>query len=287
MLLVAGIMPLKDLPLVKGRVRREDDLLVIEGYRIPCTQGTAAMVRAALEVADYLKTDPPHFVFAGDTGRGKGSRQLYQFLIDNLTALQPQVLVLHYWMPVLKLMRDLYEAVNRCSKKPVLIADAGSMYAAKACGLAPEFDVFTPDAAELAFLADPEAFHPAYISKHLLKTDSDGRPELIATAYKNRGASKTLLVKGKRDIVAAEDRIIAVIDEPDIPAMECIGGTGDTITGMCAALIYSGMSLEKAAVTSAKVNRMAGLIAGVNPASRIYEVIKRIPAALAQADLNN
>lgn len=287
MLLVAGIMPLKDLPLVKGRVRREDDLLVIEGYRIPCTQGTAAMVRAALEVADYLKTDPPHFVFAGDTGRGKGSRQLYQFLIDNLTALQPQVLVLHYWMPVLKLMRDLYEAVNRCSKKPVLIADAGSMYAAKACGLAPEFDILTPDAAELAFLADPEALHPAYISKHLFETESDRHPELITTAYNNKGASKILLVKGKRDIIADSNRIIATIEEPDIPAMECIGGTGDTITGMCAALIYSGMSLEKAAVTSAKVNRMAGLIAGVNPASRIYEVIKQIPAALAKTDLNN
>jgi NAD(P)H-hydrate repair Nnr-like enzyme with NAD(P)H-hydrate dehydratase domain len=287
MLLIVGIMPLKDLPLVKGRVCRENDSLVVDNYKIPCSQGTAAMVSAALEVTEYLGLDAPYLILAGDTGTGKGSRQTYHYLNNHLVSLKPQVLVLHYWMPVLKLMQDLYNVVDQCDKRPVIIADAASMYAAKACGLAPGFDIFTPDSSELAFLADAEALHPAYIKKHLFQSDTDRHPELIETAYENQGASKILLVKGKQDLIANNNGIIATVDEPDIPAMECIGGTGDSITGMCAALVYGGMPLEKAAVTSASVNRMAGKMAGVNPASRINELIKQIPAVLEQTKFKN
>lgn len=64
--------------------------------------------------------------------------------------------------------------------------------------------------------------------------------------------------------------------------MECIGGTGDSITGMCAALACSGMALDQAAITSARVNRMDGLLASVNPASNISALINQIPTALTQ-----
>ena len=284
MLLIAGIIPLTDLPLVTGRVSSEKNQLKVAGHYLPGGQGTAAMVSAALEVTQYLGVEEPHVVLAGDTGSGEGSRLVYQYLIDNLVSLEPQVVALHYWMPDLILMRELCNVVKRVSIRPVMIADAASMYTAKACGLASEFDLYTPDSSEIAFLADPEAIHPAYINKHLFQPD-DNHMELIETAYKNSGASRILLVKGKRDLIANEQGIIATVDEPDVPAMECIGGTGDTITGMCAALSFSGMSIEQSAMISAAANRLTGQIANVNPASTVRELIQAIPTALNKLNI--
>ena len=51
-------------------------------------------------------------------------------------------------------------AVEEMAKRPVLIADAGFMYAAKMSGQSSKYDLFTPDVGELAFLADEEAPHP-------------------------------------------------------------------------------------------------------------------------------
>jgi len=73
---------------------------------------------------------------------------------------------MHYILPIMGQMKNVLAAKAKCKKKPVLMADASSMYAAKAAGLAPEFDIFTPDLCELAFLADPDAVHPAYIKHH-------------------------------------------------------------------------------------------------------------------------
>lgn len=282
MLIIAGIIPIPDIPLLTGFADQEQDSIVVSGYTIPCGQGTAAMISAALAVTDHLDIDPPQVVLAGDTGSGDGSQKVYQYLIDNVERLQPKVLALHYWMPNLELMHSLYEKIEKCKLRPILIADAASMYTAKATGLAPGFDLFTPDCSEMAFLADPEAFHPAYIDKHLFELDEDRIPELIELAYKYKGAARILLVKGKQDIITDGSSILSRIDSPDVPAMECIGGTGDTITGMCAALADSGMAVEKAAVISARVNRIAGSLAAVNPASSINKVITQIPAALAQ-----
>lgn len=283
-LIIAGIIPLKNMPLLAGRVRQEPDSLAVDSCSFPCSQGTAAMVSAALAVTDYLGTEAPQVVLAGDTGSGKGSREVYQYLIANITRLQPRVLALHYWMPDLELMQNLYECVRNCNPRPILIADAASMYAAKATGLAPEFDIFTPDCTEIAFLADPDAFHPAYIDKHLFELDESQTPELIDKAYKHGGAARLLLVKGKQDLIVKDNKIIAVIDGPDVPVMECIGGTGDTITGMCAALACR-MPLDQAAVISARVNRVAGLLAAANPASNIAAIIRQIPQALQQEQI--
>jgi ADP-dependent NAD(P)H-hydrate dehydratase / NAD(P)H-hydrate epimerase len=48
------------------------------------------------------------------------------------------------------------------NRRPILIADAGFMYAAKMSGQAACYDFFTPDVGELAFLADEMAPHPFY-----------------------------------------------------------------------------------------------------------------------------
>ena len=50
----------------------------------------------------------------------------------------------------------------RDSPKPTLVADAGFMYVAKMSGYADAYDLFTPEAGELAILADEKAPHPFY-----------------------------------------------------------------------------------------------------------------------------
>jgi NAD(P)H-hydrate repair Nnr-like enzyme with NAD(P)H-hydrate dehydratase domain len=277
MLLIAGTIPLKGVPLIEGEVSREGDVIIVDSYRIPCTQGTGVMLSAALAATDYLKLEAPHAILAGDVGEGDGSREIYEYLIQNTGKLLPEVLALHYWLPDMSLTRRLCEAVDRCQKRPVLIADAASMYSAKAAGVAPSFDIFTPDATEIAFLADPYATHPAYINKHLFDTDITQTPRLAQEAYQNKGAAKLLLVKGAVDYVVDESGVVATIDEPNIPELEAVGGTGDTITGLVAAFVYTGLKPHEAAIIAARANRMAGSYAQVTPATKSREIIARFP----------
>lgn len=135
MLIIAGIVPVAEIPLITGSVQMKDDSIVVDGHRIPWSQGTAAMIAAALATTDYLGLEAPRAILAGDTGAGRGSHTLYKYLIDNVAAIHPKVLALHYWMPDLELMHQLYEKVDRLQPRPILIADAASMYAAKAAGL--------------------------------------------------------------------------------------------------------------------------------------------------------
>jgi NAD(P)H-hydrate repair Nnr-like enzyme with NAD(P)H-hydrate dehydratase domain len=276
MMLIAGTVPIEDMPLTYGKASFSGEDLIIEGQRIPCTQGTGAMVSAALATTDYLKLEPPQVLLAGDLGQGKGSREIYEYLIENVAKLSPQVLALHYWLPDMAQTRRLCTAVEKCARRPVLIADAASMYSAKAAGLASIFDIFTPDAAEMAFLADPDATHPAYV-RFMTFNNMERMPELIKTADKYNNAAALMLVKGAIDYIVNHGEIVATINEPDVPAMEPIGGTGDTITGMVSAFVYAGLEPQEAAVIAARANRMAGKIAGVTPATRVNRVIERLP----------
>jgi ADP-dependent NAD(P)H-hydrate dehydratase / NAD(P)H-hydrate epimerase len=64
--------------------------------------------------------------------------------------------------------------------------------------------------------------------------------------------------------------------------MEAIGGTGDTLTGIVAALIASGIDIREAAITASKVNRLAGVYAHPTPATQVREIIQYIPKALRE-----
>lgn len=275
MMLIAGTLPIKELPLIIGKVRAEGELLVVNGHRIPCAQGTGATIHAALVTTEYLKLKSPQILVAGDTGGGKGSREIYQYLIQKVIDISPQVLVLHYCLPDMALMRGLCGSIQGCSQKPLMIADAGSMYAAKAAGLAPHFDIFTPDSTEMAFLADPEATHPAYITKHLFGTDITQTPKLVAAAYQHKSAARSLLAKGATDYVVNEGNIVAAVTKPNVPALEAVGGTGDTITGLVSAFVYAGLELQEAAIIAAKANRMAGKYARARPDTRIIDIIRQ------------
>ena len=271
MMLIVGTVPIKDLPLTIGKASAEGDDLVVNSHRIPCTQGTAAMITAALVTTEYLKLESPQVLVVGDTGQGKGSREMYEYLIQNVAKLSPQVLALHYCLPDMALTRRLCEAVKGCAKRPTMIADAASMYAAKAAGLATSFDIFTPDAT-----------HPAYIARHLFDTDVTQTPKLVAAAYQKKNAAKLLLVKGATDYVVRNGEILATISEPNVPALEPIGGTGDTITGMLSAFVYAGLEPHEAAIVTARANRMAGKLAQATPATRVHQIINQFPAVFKE-----
>ena len=275
MMLIAGTIPDENLPLVHGKVTRSGDYLSVDGHQILRFQGTGAMISTALEVTEFLGVEEPEIVVAGDIGSGEGSSAIFQFLTRNINDLSPRVMTLHYCLPLITPMRKLFEAMGS-QNRPFLIGDAGAMYAAKAAGLAAEFDLMTPDLSEIAFLSDPNAHHPAFVSEYLLSSDASLIPEQIKSAFNHKNASKMLLVKGKTDYIAEDGNILAIVNEPDVPTLEAIGGTGDTITGMVSGFIHGGFPTFKAALLAAKANRLAGQSLQVTPATKVKEIIDQL-----------
>ena len=285
MLLLVGTVPTPGLPLVRGRVSYSDALRIGTGLEIPrdrLMHCTTAMMATAAVVCQTLGYEAPYGITAGCIGDGSGSRLLYKFLTEECEGLGADVLVLHYIVPQSKLIRQAVDEILSWKKRPVLIGDAGGMYAVKAAGLAPQFDLFTPDPGELAFLADADALHPAYVRHFISEVDTTDMPRLIAQAYEHHDAAKILLVKGATDHIARNGEILSVISEPNIAAMEAIGGTGDTITGAVAALVYGGLEPVRASILTARINRIAGLLCNPTPATHIGDLIACIPEALTQ-----
>jgi len=278
MMLIVGSIPDRGFPLTTGEVEVEDNYLIVDGRRFSSTQGTGAMISAALTTTSYLKLEPPHVLVIGDIGDGQGTREMYQYLTGRICEISPKVLALHYCLPIMALIKKLCQAIEECAQRPIMIADAGAMYAAKGAGLAQEFDIFTPDPSEMAFLADPAATHPAYMAKHLFRCEPAKIPEQINAAYNNKSAAKLLLVKGETDYVANGGDIVATINEPDVPTLEAIGGTGDTITGLVSAFVYAELKPHEAAIIAAKANRMAGKFAQPTPATKVKQIVDQFPA---------
>jgi len=278
MILVVGTLPLEGVDLVWGRVEVREKSIKIGGEEFPLGRGTAAMMAACAMVLDG---DQLYGVTVGDIGTGEGSVKLYRFLAEEVPKLSPAVICFSYVMPNRTLHDAAFEAIQDMKPRPVLLADAGFMYVAKMSGEAPQYDLFTPDLGELAFLADDKAPHPFYTRGFIFHM-TERVPELIKGAYETGGAAKVLLVKGERDYVCKDGEILEVIEEPKVPELEPIGGTGDTITGMTAALIAQGLSLVDAAARAARANRRAGELARPNPATQIEEIIHHIPRALEE-----
>lgn len=278
---VVGTIPVQDFPLVASEVRLEDDKLSIEGERIPVNRGTPALLAAAIKAGEVLNQPAPFAYLVGDIGLENGSRHLYEYLTRHLGKSVFSTIAFHYLQPDVDWHNRVLFAVEKMVKRPILIADAGFMYAAKMSGQSSEYDLFTPDVGELAFLADEQAPHPFYTRGFILNED-DHVPELIARAFKHKNSSRYILVKGKEDYVANQHGIQATINSPIEEAMEPIGGTGDTLTGIVAALIESSIEVKEAAIIAAKVNRLAGHYANPTPATQVMEIIQQIPMALKE-----
>ena len=188
MLAIVGTIPDRDFPLVVGEVRLEGKRIRIEGKGIPVNRGTPALLAAAIKAGEVLGQPAPFGCLVGDIGLGDGSRRLYQYLTRHLGESGFETITFHYLQPDVDWHNRVLFAVEEMAPRPMLIADAGFMYAAKMSGEATKYDLFTPDIGELAFLADEEAPHPFYTRGFILH-DENQVPDLIARAYKHSNAA--------------------------------------------------------------------------------------------------
>jgi len=281
MLAVVGTVPEEDFPLQAGEVTLEKEELFIGERRVKINRGTPALLAAAIQAGQALGEKKTYGFLAGDIGLGGGSRKLYEYLSRHLGKTEFSTIAFHYVQPDVDGHNRVLFSIEEMAKRPILIADAGFMYAAKMSGQAPEYDLSTPDVGELAFLADEMAPHPFYTRGFVLH-EENRVPDLIARAYTHENAARYLLVKGRTDYLASREGIQATIQEPSVEALEAIGGTGDTLTGIVAALIAAGRQVSEAAIIAARVNRLAGFYANPTPGTSVREVIKHIPRALEQ-----
>lgn len=278
MLCIAGTVPSEEFPLVEGIVSREGEQLRIGTHFIAVNRGTPALLAASVKAAEALGQPAPFAFLVGDTGTGKGSHRLYAHLTDRFPASSFSTITFHYLQPIVHRHGRLLAAIGNMTPQPRLIADAGYMYMAKMSGKASTYDIFTPDVGELAFLADEEAPHPFYTRGFILHEDNRV-PDLIERAYRHRNAARYLLVKGKADYLADETGILEMVDSPVEEALEAIGGTGDTLTGLVSVFVDAGLDIRKAAVAAMRINRLAGSYARPTPATQILDIVEHIPRA--------
>lgn len=284
--LIVGTIPYQGFPLVDETCYLRNGKLSLGDHSVSIARGTPALLAAACRGADALGLQPPRAVLAGDIGRGDGSALVYQHLLNILPDHELHLIIFHYLQPDIDWHNRILMRIEESPDRPLMVADAGYMYVAKMSGFATAYDLFTPDVGEMAFLADELAPHPFYTRGFLLQ-EEDKIPELIDRAYRNDNAACYLLVKGRRDLVASRAGILAEILEPCVEAMEPIGGTGDTVSGLVATMIHSGNSVPEAAALAARVNRLLGRLAQPTPACSVAELIPHIPRAIELANSNN
>jgi hypothetical protein len=276
---IVGTVPDLQLPVIHGKARLVDTHIEINGRSIAVNRCTPALIAAALKACECVRCPEIYAFLVGDIGRGDGSRTLYEFLSRHLHKFDFEVLTFHYLQPDVDWHNKVLFAVESMQKRPILIADAGFMYAAKMSGQSESYDFFTPDVGELAFLADELAPHPFYTRGFILHSNGDVS-DLIRQAYQHQNAARHLLVKGESDYIVHKSQVVQKVDQPSFEAMEAIGGTGDTLTGMLSVLCGADFKLTKAAVLAARVNRRAGYYADLSPATQVIELIEKIPPAL-------
>lgn len=278
MIVLVGTVP-HETGLVIGAARVDVGHLCVGDESLPVERGTAAMAASCAQVCLFYGLPLPVCVFGGDTGDGRGNELMFSEVNNHLDRYNPDVVVLHYLFPKIAHARPFVDRVNSLAKRPQLIADAGGMYLMKATKQSKLFDVFTPDQGELLFLADEFASHPLYVRSEMAAA-SGNTDSLVVEAYRHRNAAHTLVVKGAVDRVYRDGVKVGECREPMIPAMEAIGGTGDTITGMLCALRSMGhLDAERKALT---LNRIIGKRINCTPATQIGEFVRAIPLALEE-----
>jgi len=285
MFAVVGTVPDKNFPLRSGPVCLSGGKLIMGDrrgdLRVPVNRGTPALLASAFQVCQFFDAPPPTAYLVGDIGTGTGSRSLYAYLEEKIAGECFTSLTFHYIQPDVDWHNRVLFAAAQMAEPPVLIADAGFMYAAKMSGQAGAYEIFTPDIGELAFLADADAPHPFY-TRGFIFHEPERAPELVSQAFKHDNAARYLLVKGKTDIVADATGVTDSVTEPVVSAMEAIGGTGDIITGLLAAFTALGHDSRRACIYASTVARMAGALAVPDPGSPVVDIIRHIPRGLEQ-----
>jgi len=280
--LFVGTIPEADFPLTLSPFSVTEGTVCLGSRRCAVNRGTPAMLAAAALAHAHVRPgtfpDTMLALAAGDTGKGQGSRQVYQRLTEILPELRPAGITFHYLLPDVDWHNRILVEIEALPEPPVLIADAGYMYAAKMSGYAERYDLFTPDIGELAFLADESAPHPFY-TRNFLLADEERAEELIFRAYAGKNAARHMLVKGRADRYTHDGAIMETMDSPDVPALEAVGGTGDTLTGIVSAFAASGIGMRAACAAAFKINRRMGFLAQPTPASSVMDLLAFFPAA--------
>jgi hypothetical protein len=280
--LICGTVP-EECPcrLCRARISEGGRELTLESGEgrtdVSVARGTAALAAAYAIMADILDIPPPLVLLAGDDGGGEGSRQVYRFLHEQGL---PTVrgIIFHYFWPDVDWHNRLLLRLETIAPKPLLCADAGFMYAAKMSGYAASYDLFFPDAGELAFLADEKAPHPFYTRGFILSEDNRA-PELARRAHTHENAALSMLVKGSTDYIIQSGEVTASVSQPNIPELEAVGGTGDTLAGIACALLCAGLPMGEALTRAALVNRRMGALARPTPAADIASLLAFLPQA--------
>ena len=282
---IAGSLPETDfalsLPHAPLRVQG-DRLLLPDGRDVPVERGTAALAATATLACAALDTEAPCALLAGDIGRGDGSRQLYAWLAENAATLAPRGMTFHYLFPDVDGHNRVLMALQGLPRVPLMLADAGFMYAAKMSGYADAYDLFTPDVGELAFLADENAPHPFYTRGFLL-AEEHNIPPLLQRVLSHGNCPRHLLIKGAADHVVCGTEVRAVVDSPSVPAMECIGGTGDIVTGLVTAFAAAGWPLCAASLAASRTARVLAAHCAPQPDTPVGDLILRLPEVLTPA----
>jgi hypothetical protein len=274
MLIIIGTVPLPE-GIYEGAASFKGKNLQIGRTVVPVERGSGALTAAALRILGHYGAEKPYCLLAGDRLSGDGSNKLLEASVSFLPDSKAETAVLHYMFVLLKYGPMLREAVQSMTAKPFLIGDAGGMYLAKASGISGMFDIFTPDRGELAFLADDQAAHPMYTRPEFFNRTDE---ELARTAWEAGNSPQTLVVKGKTDLVLEAGQVVNRLAEPSVPVMEAIGGTGDTVTGMLAALLH--LKIPGAACKALLLNRLAGEKTGCTPRTQIAEFIDQLSSGV-------
>jgi len=272
-MIIAGTLPMEGLDLIMERGKLIKNRIVLGNMEFPISMGTGALIGASIKVHEYFGEELPEVITAGDIGIGDGSLKIYRYLRE----VRDDLLVIHYIKPKISEIKEI-------DFSPKIVADAGGMYAAKAAGIGDKFHLFLPDVGELAFLADEKASHPAYVRGFISEVDDREVPELIKRTYRSR-MPRYMVIKGERDYIVRDGNILERVENPKIETMECIGGTGDILTGIISSLINCGYKTEEACILGCKVNRILGEIVNPTPKTQIDELIFQIPKALEVLNL--
>ena len=254
-------------------------LHLADGKSIPVQRGTAALAATALLACEALDYEPPRLLLAGDIGSGAGSRALYAWLTEHVEPLAPEGLTFHYLFPDVDWHNRVLMAIQAMQSAPLLVADAGFMYVAKMSGYADAYDLFTPDLGEMAFLADEKAPHPFYTRGFLLEEEED-IPALLARAQAHGNCPANLIIKGRADHIVCDGQLTATVEEPSEPAMECIGGTGDLVTGLVTALLAGKVPLCKASLAAARLARLLARHCAPDPGTQVAQLLEQLPQVL-------
>ncbi len=281
---IAGTLPDKDMGLCEAAAQapayvRGGMLHLADGKSIPVQRGTAALAATALLACEALDYEPPRLLLAGDIGSGAGSRALYAWLTEHVEPLAPEGLTFHYLFPDVDWHNRVLMAIQAMQSAPLLVADAGFMYVAKMSGYADAYDLFTPDLGEMAFLADEKAPHPFYTRGFLLAEEED-IPALLARAQAHGNCPANLIIKGRADHIVCDGQLTATVEEPSAPAMECIGGTGDLVTGLVTALLAGKVPLCKASLAAARLARLLARHCAPDPGTQVAQLLEQLPQVL-------